>query len=715
VADPFFSSSWYRVAHLVPGLRPHVVFHRHIYRGRIWYVLEDRASRRCHRLTPAAYQIAGLIDGQRTIQQIWEAASDALGDEAPSQDETIRMLGLLHFADALQCDVTPDTLEVLRRCQRREQADGWQRYLNPLSLRIPLFDPDAWLTRLEPQLRRLFRWPFALTAALAILAGALVAGRHWQALTTDAADRLLDPGNLLLMWIAYPLMKALHELGHAVAVKAFGGSVPEMGIQFLVMMPIPYVDASSASVWPEKWRRVVVGAAGIGVELLLASGALLVWASTDPGWLRNLAFNVAWIGAASSLLVNGNPLLRFDGYYLLSDAIEIPNLRRRASAYLSYLTLRHAFRVQAVRNPVSEPGEARWFLAFGVASFLYRIYLSFAIAYFLSERFFLLGVLLAGFALVTQIALPLARGLRFVTSSPRLGDRRGRAVGLTAATLAALAILTLALPLPLHTVAQGVVWPPEGAQVRVQTDGFVVALLVEPGTPVQAGQALVRTRDPILETELAIESARLRALQARHHAERFSDRVRAQITADEIQTTRASLARARERVGEVVIRSPMDGAFVAPGWADLEGRFVKQGQLIGYVVGESIATARVVIPQADAALVHEGIEGIEVRSVSTPARTWPARIRRDLPGSGRRLPSAALGTAGGGPIPTALDDPAGLTPLASIFQVELELPPDADAGDIGTRVYVRFDHGSEPIAMRALRSVQRLLLGRARA
>jgi putative peptide zinc metalloprotease protein len=715
MTDPFFSSSWYRVAHLVPSLRPHVVFHRHVYRGEIWHVLQDHATRRCHRLTPAAYHFAGAIDGRRTVQAIWEATTEALGDEAPSQDEAIRVLGLLHLADVLQCDVTPDTLEILRRCQRRERADGWQRFANPLSVRVPLVDPNAWLDRLTPFLRPLFSGPAAIAAAIVITVGAVIAGRHWTALTADAAERLLDPGNLLLLWIAYPVMKTLHELGHAAAVKAFGGSVHEMGIQFLVMMPIPYVDASDATAWPEKGRRIAVGAAGILVELCLAAIALGVWVSVDPGWIRNLAFDVAWIGAASSLLVNGNPLLRFDGYYVLSDAIEIPNLRRRSTQYLSYLWLRHVFRMEAVRYPVTGPGEARWFIAFGVMSFAYRILITFSIALFLSNRFFLLGALLAGFALIAQILLPLARGLSFVLASPRLSGRRFRAVGLTTAAVSVLAIGTLAVPIPLHTSAQGVVWPPEGTQVRAQAGGFVVDLLVSPGSTVAAGQPLARTRDPILETELEIESARLRALQARHHAERFNDRVRAQITSDEISATRASLARARERVGDVVIRSPADGTFIAPRWADLEGRFIEQGELIGYVVGETVTTARVVIPQADAALVHERIEGVEVRSAAMPALTWIAQVTRDLPGSGHRLPSAALGAAGGGPIPVDPSDPAGLTPLASIFQLEIELPREARTGGIGARVFVRFDHGAEPMAMRALRSVQRILLGRTRA
>ncbi|MEE8509403.1 MAG: hypothetical protein V3T07_10085, partial [Myxococcota bacterium] len=141
MTETVFSASWYRVARLKPRLRSHVQFHRHTYRGQLWYVLQDHTTRRCHRLTPAAYHLAGLMNGERTTEEIWNAVTTQLGDEGPTQDETIRLLGLLHFADVLQSDVAPDTVEVFRRSERRDRSP-LHRFANPLSVRFALFDPD---------------------------------------------------------------------------------------------------------------------------------------------------------------------------------------------------------------------------------------------------------------------------------------------------------------------------------------------------------------------------------------------------------------------------------------------------------------------------------------------------------------------------------------------------------------------------------------------
>ncbi len=132
MAERLFSPSWYRVAGLRPSIRSHTRFHRHLYRGRLWYGVQDRASGRCHRLSPVAYQVAGLLDGKRTLQEVWQLASEQLGDDGPTQDETIRLLGLLHSADVLRCDVTPDTEEVFRRRRRIDQSESWRRVISPL-------------------------------------------------------------------------------------------------------------------------------------------------------------------------------------------------------------------------------------------------------------------------------------------------------------------------------------------------------------------------------------------------------------------------------------------------------------------------------------------------------------------------------------------------------------------------------------------------------
>ncbi len=706
------SASWYRVARLKPRIRSHARFHRHRYRGQLWYLLQDPATGRCHRLSPAAYLLAGLMNGERTTQEIWDAASARLGDDGPTQDETIRVLGLLHIADVLQCDVPPDTAEILRRYQRREQGEWWRRFANPFAIRIPLWDPDAFLERWLPFARPLFTPAAAVAWGLVVVIAVVLAVVHGSDLSHGAARTLLDPRNLLVLGVVYPLVKAIHELGHAFATKVWGGEVHEMGILLLVFMPIPYVDASASSVFPDKRQRMAVGAAGVGVELLLAALALFVWLAVEPGVVRMIAYNVMWIGAASSLLFNGNPLLRFDGYYVLSDAIEIPNLGQRSTQYLSYLVFRHAFGLENSRYPVSAPGEAPWFFGYGVAAFVYRLFIMVAIALFVAERFFVVGVLLALFAVAMQVVVPLGRALVFLLTNPRLGEKRPRALVASFGTALAVSGFLLLAPVPLSTRAQGVVWPPEGAEVRAGADGFVVRVLAAPGSMVGSGDPLVLTRDPTLEAALAVREAELRELRARHHAERRTDRVRAQITLEEIRTAEASLALARERVGDVVVRSPGDGSFVVPRATNLVGRFVRQGERIGYVVGNELRTARVLVPQGDARLVRARTRGVEVRLSRRLGEVLPAQVRREVPAATDRLPSRALGSEGGGPFAVDPEDPEGLRTLETVFALDVELPEAALAREIGARVYVRFDHGSEPLAWRAYRGARRLFLRR---
>ena len=273
------------------------------------------------------------MNGERSLQEIWDTVCDQLGDDAPTQDETIQLLARLHASDLLQADVPPDSLELFRRFERDERSRRWRRFANPLSVRFPLLDPERFLTWALPAVQPLFgRLGFAVWLAV-VFAASLLAGAHWHDLTHELADRALAPENLLILALVYPLVKALHECGHGFATKVWGGEVHEAGIVLLVLMPIPYVDASASTAFRSRRRRIVVSAAGMMVELFLAALALFVWLLVEPGTVRDAAWNVMLIGSLSTLLFNGNPLLRFDGYYVLADAVEIPNLKARSTQY----------------------------------------------------------------------------------------------------------------------------------------------------------------------------------------------------------------------------------------------------------------------------------------------------------------------------------------------------------------------------------------------
>ncbi len=705
--DPLASPSWYRVAELRPGLAAEARFHRHEVRGAAWYVVRSASTGQVHRLAPAAYALVGRLDGRTRVQEAWDAVLARFGDEAPTQEETLQLLGSLHAAGLLRGDVPTDTEALFRRAQEEERRERLGRR-NPIAFRVPLLDPDAFLTRWQHLARPVFSRAGGFVWLAVVAAGALAALKHGPELLA-ARGSLLEPAGVMALWFAYPVVKALHELGHAFAVKRWGGDVHEVGVLLLVFVPVPYVDASAASVFPDKRRRMVVSAAGIGVELFLAALAMLVWAQVESGVVRHVAYAVMVIGGLSTLFFNGNPLLRFDGYYVLADAIEIPNLASRAEQYLAALTRRFVLGLRELPLPGTAPGERPWLVGYAVASSVYRTAVMLGIALYLATHFLALGLMLALLTLVLRVGAPVLSRVAMLLTDPTVGERRSRALAGVGAVAAAVVLLGFGLPLPLRTQAEGVTWLPERAHVRAGSEGFVVEVLAEPHAFVRAGAPLIRTRDPWLEARVRALEAEARALELEVNALARSEVVQAEIAREKLAVTEAALARTRERADAVRIHSPGDGIFVPADGRDLTGRHFRQGQVLAYVVDLSVATARVVLDQEQAALVQRDTRAAWARLDHEPGRVLPAELLRAVPAASERLPTPALGSAGGGPMAVDPSDPDGLRTLEPVFQLDLSLPAESLRA-AGERVYVRFDHGLEPVGERVARSLRRLLL-----
>ncbi|MDH3210793.1 MAG: M50 family metallopeptidase, partial [Burkholderiaceae bacterium] len=308
-------------ARLRPGVEP---LHR-VLRGKPWVLLRDPVTQRFHRVVPAVWRVLALLDGQRTLDEVWSLACEQAEQrqgEAISQHDLVQLMGSLYANDMLQTQVSPDAGEVFQRYQRQRRARFKQSWLNPMSVKLPLLHPDAWFELQVGLARAMFSWPMLLLWLVVVMPGAALGWRHWDELTTNLSDRVLSAGNLALLWLTYPLVKAVHEWAHGLAVKAWGGVVREIGLMFIVLMPVPYVDATSSYSFPSKWARATVAAAGIMAELLIGALAVYVWVLAEPGWVRAVAFNVILISTVSTVLVNGNPLMRYDGYFVVCELLE---------------------------------------------------------------------------------------------------------------------------------------------------------------------------------------------------------------------------------------------------------------------------------------------------------------------------------------------------------------------------------------------------------
>jgi len=533
---------------------------------------------------------------------------------------------------------------------------------------------------------------------------------YWPDLTENFGEQMLAFDNLLIMAVVFPLVKACHEMGHGIATRMRGGEVHEMGIMLLVFFPIPYVEASSSSAFVRKTDRMLVGAAGMLTELFIAALAFYLWIILEPGLARSLTYNAIVLASVTTLLFNANPLLRYDGYYVLADWVEIPNLGSRANKHWQYLAERYLFGVKQAEPPPATPGERRWFLGYAPLAFAYRMFVLFGIAVFVAQQYFFLGVLLALWGLIASLGVPIYKGIAAVMNGPQYAARSLRVRTVLLAGIGLIVVLLFVVPLPRHTHAEGVVWLPEQALLRAGGSGFITEVTARAFATVEPGQMVVQSHDPALHSGIAGQRAKLEEAHARYDAAWGVQPAQAGQLEEDMRREQAALDRLLDEAAQLSLRASASGTLLIEQPQDMPGRFVKKGEVVGYVVGQYTPLVRVVVGQSQVDLVRAATHDVEIRLPQDITTIQSARLVREVPKAGKELPSPALGQSGGGLIAMDPRDEKGTTSLESLFEFELQLARDVPANFIGSRVYVRFAHPDEPVGIRIWQSVRRLFL-----
>jgi putative peptide zinc metalloprotease protein len=712
VAGQFQSASWHRVADLAPRLRAHGQVGHHRYRGQTWYVLLDPSSGRAHRFTPAAYTFIRSMDGKRTVGELWTQMATDLEVDAPTQDEVIRLLSQLYEADMLLVDRLPNAEAFLHLVNRHRRSPLMNAIRSPLSITVPLWDPDPFLKRYAGLVRAVLGKTGLIVWLAVVMPAVVLAILNFRELTENATDRLLSAEGLLIITLTFPVVKALHELGHAFTLRALGGEVHQIGLMFIAFLPVPYVEASAAAILPSKAQRMLVGAAGMMVELVLGAGALYLWLSIEPGIIRAVAYDVIVIAGVSTLIVNGNPLLRFDGYFILSDLIEIPNLAQRSSRFWGNLLKRFLFGLRNADVDHDSRSERFWYATYGPASFVYRMFVLISLSLFIASEYFIVGVVFAVIAMISAIVVPLVRGVKRTLHLAQLqaASRRTKARLILASAVGVMAACLI--PLPLHTNSEGIVWIPEDAYVRAGADGFVDRLLLESGTRVDKGVKVIENKDVFLASQIEINRERIRELEVRLLSERFTDRVRAELTKIDLAEERSKLDSNLDKQTRLTAQSERSGTFLVSHPLDLPGRFFAKGETLGYVVPDETATVRTIVLQDDIDLVRHSVKSARVMLTSNRDSTLDAHVVREVPAAGYEVPSKALSVSGGGALAVDPRDPKGLKVSRRVFQFDLTLSSPLPNPAFGQRVYVRFEHQYEPLAYQAYRRIRQLFLAR---
>ena len=354
-------------------------------------------------------------------------------------------------------------------------------------------------------------------------------------------------------------------------------------------------------------------------------------------------------------------------------------------------------------------GERKWLFAYAPLSAAYRIFISAVIVLWIGAQSLMLGVVAAVFVITVVLVKPTVTATSQMLAAIPAGGRRWRARAVVASALSAFLILLCLVPVPFYTPAQGVVWLPEQAHVRPETDGFVTKFLVRDGEHVETGQVLLVIDDPALFAAREKLTSQLEQFKADRFDLLFRDPVRAQNAEEEITRVQGDLRRIEQRIGQLEVRSQLTGTLVMPRQQDLPGMFARQGKTLGYVLDHGQIGVRAAVPEHDGALVRERTRAVDVRIADAPGERLVAELVRDVPAATHELPSPALGDRGGGPYVTDPADKDALHTLEPIVLIDLKLPAKT-LERVGGRAWVRFDHGAEPLASQWYRRLRQLFL-----
>lgn len=692
---PTFSESWYRVKDLRAKLRPSTQISRQYYRGERWYVVRDPAGNQFHRLSDAAYRFVGLLDGSRTVGEAWELVGGQLADDAPTQPEVIQILSQLHSANLLETDVSADAMVLLRRHKQQLKRKLQGRLMSALFPRIPLWDPDAFLKRWLPLIGPMISKAGAIVWFIVVIAACLALAPRWDDIAA-AAKNSIAPGNWLALWIVFVGAKFIHECGHAFACRRFGGEVHEMGIMFLVFIPTPYVDASTAWAFPSRWARMFVGAAGMIVELFVAAIMAFVWMNTNPNTLTNqLAYNTMLIASVSTVIFNANPLLRYDGYYMLSDFWEIPNLQRKSTEYITGLIKRHVFRVKATQ-PLPPVWQRVQLFVYGVLSTIYRVMIGIAIILLVAFTIPVLGMLMALGGIITWLVMPIVKTFKYLALDPELHRKRGRATAFTVAFAALIFLAIGVIPYWENIRAVGVLEPEEQAVLHASVPGFVVAVNAHDGQWLKAGETILVLQDESLEARIDEAEARLAGAKTRQTHAMADEPVLAQAARYAVAAEEKNVAELKRQRDALTIKTPIAGRLVAPDIETFEGRFLARGEEVATVMTLDRLLIKAALEQRDVELVESGTP-TEIRLAGNLAQELRGQDMTVVPGAQAQVPSPVLTHAGGGDIAADPRDEQGTRPVTPQFELRVRLAnPDGEFYP-GQRAYLRMTVGTKPL------------------
>lgn len=538
-----------------PPIRADLEITPQYYRGQVNYIVKDPVTLKYYRLGEVEYVVLQCFQRGMGVEQTQQEVKERMGAEV-SALEIYKFANQLRSSNMLKSKGMQDVSRLSGHAAKLKKHKFKRAISNYLFITIPMWDPDEMLEKLLPYFRFFLRPFFLLCWMLLAGVAAWIITTNFSTLVADAFS-LLSGWNLLILSGVVFSVKFFHEMGHALTCKHFGGEVHAIGPAFLVFQPCMFTDTSDAWQFSSKWARMGVTGAGVFTEIFLASIAALVWLTSDPGFVKQLSYTTMVVCTVHTLLFNGNPLLRFDGYYILSDLVEIPNMRQKASKYLGYLFDRYLMGIDK-EQPAVQEDEKQTLLIYGLLRVVYRVFIIVSIGFFLYSLFKPLGVFMWVTSAYGMIIMPIYRHGRDLARHYRRGAVKVRYMLILGVMLAALAGLWF-MPIDYTVKTPVVVVPETMTVVRTPVLSRVAQVLVEEGDEVEEGDLLARLRSPRLVHRVRQVEAELGAVRVRMRKTLDEAPAEHKMHRQEEQKLRKELRDLKEKQKRLEVRAPHAG------------------------------------------------------------------------------------------------------------------------------------------------------------
>lgn len=714
--------------------RGDLVTNRQVYQGQAWYVVKDPIGLSYYRFRPEEYALLEMLDGEASLEDLKDNFEARFPPRRITVDEVSRFVSTLHRSGLVIGD-RPGQGPQLNERRRQRVWSEWKNWLRSIMcLRFRGIDPDWILNKLNPWFGWLYSPPALMVAVVYIFTALMLVLVNFETFRSKLPEfhQFFASGNWFYLAAALGITKVIHEFGHGLSCKYYGGECHEMGFMLLVFTPCLYCDVSDSWMLPSKWKRMMIGAGGMYIELIIASTATFLWWNSHEGLFNQMCLNVMFVSSVSTLLFNANPLMRFDGYYILSDMLEIPNLRTKSSTSLSRLAKKWCLGVKLQDDPFLPKRHQGLFALYSVASTIYMWVLMISIFMFVWNamkpyRMEAIGRMLALFGIYGLIVRPITGIYKFLKVPGRRDEVKSLNITVTAGVVAVIAAAICFIPLPQRVWCPAELRPRGEETVYVTVDGRLEEILVEANDRVAEGDELARFSNVDLELQIAElegQESGYRARLASLERERFTDSaagMEIRTVEESLKSVKEQLVKKRQYQSELVLKAPRSGLVLPsetvdekpdpsgrlPGWSGSAlakkniGATFAEGTVLCMVGDPDHFEAVMIVDQSEVEFVQIG-QRVDLKLDAFPFETFRGVVD-EIAETHIEVGSERLSVKAGGSVPTTTDEMGREVPISTSYEVLMQVDDAENVFTPGMRGNARVEVGNRTVGQWLLR------------